>query len=225
MQLDLNFEIVLVIPRTDHVSAGCFHAYENLLTSRIQILYDKNEGIYSAMNMGVLNANGKYSVFLNTGDEVFDSIDIEGFTSEIRNVKQDWVVTNPILSWPIEHIKRIDQINDFFTLKTNVFISHQSILFRTEALREIGGYNTRYKVIGDTALIYEFFKLGEPYMSDLNFSKVEVPNFASLNQRRSRIEFLSLVLFKFSWSIKVITIFNFLNREIRFLHHRIRITK
>ena len=221
-RLDPSFEIVLVIPATDHEASQTIQAYEDRIRAKIIVVNDNHEGIYPAMNLGIVNSSGLFSIFLNAGDEVSSSFDIEDFSHALRNVSENWVILYPTLSWDIQHVNHVNQVADFFKQSNEFFISHQAVLFRTSLLRKFGGYNPRYKVIGDTALMYQFFEQGEPNMSDFNFSIVEAPNFASINQRKSRVEFLVLILTTYQWDIKLIAARNFIKREASYLNRRIR---
>lgn len=220
--LNFLFEIVLVIPATDLASAGTIQSYKNRLKTKVIVVNDNNEGIYAAMNLGILNSSGIFSIFLNAGDEVSSKLNFKELPLELANIKEGWIILRPDLSWSLHHITHLSQVMDFFVQKNASFISHQSVLFRTELLRDFGGYDSKYKVIADTALMYQFFKRGDPYMSSLIFSEIETPNFASLNQRRSRIEFMVLILFTYGWDIKLMAFSNFIKREVQFLHSRMR---
>ena len=213
---------MLVIPAADHEAAHTIQAYQDRIRAKIIVLNDNHEGIYPAMNLGIFHSSGLFSIFLNAGDEVSSSFDIEDFSHELRNVSENWVILYPTLSWDIRHVSDVDCVADFFIQNKKVFISHQAVLFRTYVLRKDGGYDPRFKVIADTALMYQFFKQGKPYMSGINFSIVEAPNFASINQRKSRVEFLVLILTTYQWDIKLIAARNFIKREAGYLIRRIR---
>lgn len=217
IRLDNSFEIVFVVPGSDHAAVQAIKLYEKRLAARISIVNDIQKGIYPAMNLGIHSSSGEFSIFLNAGDEVSDSFNLEDFSYELGNVRENWVILRPTLSWSVHHIEHASQVEDFFSLNSDAFISHQAVLFRTEILRELRGYNSRYKVIGDTALMYQFFKRGKPFMSSNNLSKVETPKFASINQRKSRVEFLSLILSTYRWDIKLKATSNFFKREAVFL--------
>lgn len=213
---------MLVVPEIDQLGVQTIQAYESRLRARIKVLYDNLEGIYPAMNLAISSSSGLFTIFLNAGDEVSEFFNSKEFSRELENVKNNWIIIHPMLSWSAIHIDNVKQVEDFFSQKNNAFISHQAVLFRTKMLRSFGGYNSTYKVIGDTALMYEFFRKGEPFISKLNFSKVEAPNFASANQRRSRVEYLHLILFKYQFHLKRIAILNFIKREALFLYRKVR---
>ena len=216
-KLDSTIESIVVIPKGDDESLRYIRSKQGELPLGLKVVNDQNKGIYAAMNLGIANATGIFTIFLNAGDEISSAIQIGKFCKEVREIDENWAILQPSLSWSTKHIRKEGQLEEFFTLGAEVFVSHQSVLFRTDVLRKIGGYKSSYKVIGDTVLMFEFFKRGSPYMSSTIFTKVEIPSFASVNQRRSRLEFLFFVLTTYSCRLKRITIFNFLKREFRFI--------
>jgi Glycosyltransferases involved in cell wall biogenesis len=115
---------------------------------------EPDKGIYNAMNKGILNANGEYLLFLNSGDWFVDEEVVGDFCRS--DFKDDIVSGNQLLlsneNGPILKIaaKENDISYDFFI--ENV-IWHQSTFIKKELFVRVGLYSEFYLIVSD----WEFF--------------------------------------------------------------------
>lgn len=127
--------------------------------SKIALLHSgKDEGIYDAMNKGLKDATGDYVLFMNAGDELYDSDTIEkifnialeadvyyGNTAIVRETGE--VVGDRRLSPP----ERLD----WKSLKFGMCVSHQSFIAR-RLLCDF--YDLNYKVSADIDWVINVLK-------------------------------------------------------------------
>lgn len=125
------------------------------------VIHEPDNGIYDAMNKGLRVARGEYVGFLNSDDyfagpaslaRLFDAVasqpvdamwgnvmQVDADGRPIRLVSGAWAARgsrNPLLVPP-----------------------HPSFYARTELLRSIGGFATRYRIAGDVDLLFRLFAL------------------------------------------------------------------
>jgi glycosyltransferase involved in cell wall biosynthesis len=117
---------------------------------------EPDSGIYNAMNKGILHAQGKYCLFLNSGDWLADEHVLEKVFSEPRdadvisgdiafydNVKQSvrWMVPSP----------------EALTAKTlfNGTLPHQATFIKRELFEKYGLYNEDLKIASDWLFFVE----------------------------------------------------------------------
>lgn len=118
---------------------------------------ESDTGIYDAMNKGIKMANGKWILFLNAGDTLFNNNVLRNFMDKkySKNIGLVYGDTNLIYSKNKNKIRRNKNINRFKLLFYT--INHQSIFFNYEIFKKLGLYNTKYKIIADKDLILKAY--------------------------------------------------------------------
>ena len=123
-------------------------------------------GVYAAMNTGLEHAVGEYAYFLNAGDWLYAPSTL----AEIRSVVTH---TTPIWAFgPVEiHSENSERtITPDWDYRREVavglsrghFPPHQGTVVRTSVLRDLGGFDTSYRITGDYAMVLQLTKVAEP---------------------------------------------------------------
>jgi glycosyltransferase involved in cell wall biosynthesis len=124
--------------------------------ARVRVIEESGQGIYAAMNEGIQNANGDYSWFMNAGDRFANAQVIQRALLEASNTKVGLVIGGHRIDGDNErHVysypKKLLSTFDFaFNRRGGC---HQSMIFRTRVLREIGGFNADFSLASDFDLI------------------------------------------------------------------------
>jgi len=178
--------IVVVGDSSDKTyEVACYFADQD---SRIKILKQPDKGIYQAMNLGTQYAQGDYVWYMNAGDTFFNKESLSTGLKAIYQSSCGLVIggyavqeTNPSeqYSFPEKKLSFGD------IAKSRRGTCHQSMIFRTEVVREFNGYNPDFKFAADYDLILRLLKSStairisevisaiEPGgVSDVNLSKV-----------------------------------------------------
>lgn len=121
---------------------------------------EKDRGIYDAMNKGIPHANGKYCLFLNSGDylaekDIFEKICINSLNEDIVYFNTNYIYPSKNRTEKKLPPKELTAVYLFY----RGMINHQSMIIRTE-LQKKHLYNLDYKIAADrffvlTALISE----------------------------------------------------------------------
>jgi glycosyltransferase involved in cell wall biosynthesis len=77
-----NIEYIVVDGLSTDGTLDIIHKYENRIA---QIIGEKDEGIYDAMNKGLAAAKGDYVIFMNSGDEFFDAETVDAIFASADN--------------------------------------------------------------------------------------------------------------------------------------------
>lgn len=115
--------------------------------------HEPPRGIYAAMNAGLEQATGTYVYFLNAGDTFVDSTVLKRLVSELRSSPSQWAYgTVEFLDPHGKHLAEPrwsygEERHRLFA--RGVFPAHQGTIARTEALRELGGFDESYVVAAD----------------------------------------------------------------------------
>jgi len=156
--------------------------------SRIKILKQSDKGIYQAMNLGTQYAIGDYVWYMNAGDTFYNKESILIGLNAINKFKCGLVIggyavqdTNPIEEYSFPE----KELSFGIIAKSRRGTCHQSMIFRTDVVREFNGYNPIFKFAADYDLILRLLKTStvvriaevisaiEPGgVSDINLSKV-----------------------------------------------------
>ena len=126
------------------------------------IFYFRGDGIslYSAMNIGIKNSQGKYLWFLNSGDQKSDNFNIDLLASENADIiygNTNYCLNNRIVRKQLRpgfKFLETDQLNNFLPC-------HQSILFRRQfVIKNKVQYDVKLKISGDYKFIETLINFG-----------------------------------------------------------------
>lgn len=171
-----DFEHIIVDGGSSDGSLEVIREYESILAYRLKWISEPDNGIYNAMNKGIEIALGKrlvnyfnrsecnedqnenikvvgceYVLFLNSGDCLIDA-NVLQMVNDVK-MQADLCYFDADFVYPngkIEHHQYPDELSfDFFWQDA---LCHQATWYRINALVQMGGYDERYKIIGDTAM-------------------------------------------------------------------------
>lgn len=129
---------------------------------RVKVIEQSGRGIYGAMNEGIQNANGEFSWFMNAGDKFTNTHVLGAAVEEIARAKTGLVIGGYRIDGGKERQmysysrKEITGFNFAFNRHGGC---HQGMIFRTEILKEVGGYNQDYPLGSDFDLVLKVIKL------------------------------------------------------------------
>jgi glycosyltransferase involved in cell wall biosynthesis len=115
-----------------------------------KFISEVDEGIFYAMNKGVMLAEGEYVNFLNAGDTHMPDFINHNF-SEWKNKKIEYCHSNLVLT---KYSKRVGIARPNINLKRIRFhlgspLLHPTILISLKSFKDIGLFNTQYKLAAD----------------------------------------------------------------------------
>jgi glycosyltransferase involved in cell wall biosynthesis len=125
---------------------------KQLADKRINLVSEKDNGIYDAMNKAIQLAQGEWLYFIGSDDAFFDRHVVETIASSFN--EQYDLVYGDVLWIP-------DQISESGACKPgdliNRNINHQRIFYRKDLFKQYGNYDLQYKVASDHELNIRFF--------------------------------------------------------------------
>lgn len=142
-----NFELIVIDGGSVDGSLEIIEKHAKIITNWVS---EKDNGIYDAMNKGILKAKGEYLFFLNSGDRLWQSSTLDQVCS--LNKTEDLVYGNYLI------------YNDPKSYKSPMFIKfsdywyksvfcHQTVFIKKSLFEQYGLYNASLKVVAD----WEFF--------------------------------------------------------------------
>jgi glycosyltransferase involved in cell wall biosynthesis len=151
-QEGLEVEWLVVDGASDDDTVARVEAWCAKMKGRVHWISEPDKGIYDAMNKALCMARGEWIWFLNAGDVVIDGQLLAAWmgsipfgavlaTAQVRQVD------------PRDGYSRVTgEAFAFDRVATGRVPPHQAVLYRTEAARLAGGYDSALGVAADTAL-------------------------------------------------------------------------
>lgn len=154
-QIFNNFECIIIDGNSTDNTLKIINSYIETDT-RFKLISQKSIGISNAFNEGIINSNGNYLIFINSGDLLKhkNSLSIiydyaQNFPDKIICCKTEYITEDGIQTGVI--FPKFNSINsDLFWSCTP---AHQSIIIQRSIFIKLGGYSPSFKI----AMDYEFW--------------------------------------------------------------------
>lgn len=131
---------------TDH-SLQVISNFQSIVTKTISEL---DGGIYAAMNKGWRLSGGKYCLFLNAGDDFFQTDVLNTLLKKLAHSSADYLYGN-LNTINVKGISHLQEFNEPVSLNYlfRWFIPHPASCIKKSLLQQYNGYAERYRIIAD----------------------------------------------------------------------------
>lgn len=113
--------------------------------SNINVISEKDKGIYDAMNKGIIKAKGEWIYFMGSDDSLYEPTTIEQFLNSAELKNNDFVYGDV---YSTRFNGRYDGLFSYSKL-INQNICHQAIFFKKSVFTKIGKFDLKYKSHAD----------------------------------------------------------------------------
>ncbi|WP_294627581.1 glycosyltransferase family 2 protein [uncultured Bacteroides sp.] len=153
----------------------------------ITLFSDPDRGIYDAMNKGILKAKGKYVNILNSDDFFHDKSGIEISVKYLEENEADYSYADACVLKSSS--RKFLWKGDLEKLITGEHYCHQTMLVKTQLLRDMGGFDLSYCVSADSDMMIRLYAqqwraVYVPYC----FVTYRYGGYSSLHDEQVRIE-------------------------------------
>jgi len=145
-----DFEYIIIDGASTDYSVDIIKEYADRITYWVS---EPDNGIYNAMNKGILKAKGEYLLFLNSGDWLYDNCVVQDF---IRSKLNEDIISGNIIFFKQETEilnKSIEKDNLTYAFFYDNSIFHPSTFIKRVLFSVYGMYNENFKIVSD----WEFF--------------------------------------------------------------------
>lgn len=151
-----SWEIVLIDGKSKDSTMNIVNNYKKNIAFTIS---EKDNGIYDAMNKGILNSKGDFVYFLNSDDEFYDNDVLKDVYDFINSKKQqiNLLTANVVKIYPKFYVLKNNKLS-LSNLKKGIMPPHQSMFTHRNIFKNIGMYKTIYKSSGDFDFCCKLFK-------------------------------------------------------------------
>jgi glycosyltransferase involved in cell wall biosynthesis len=132
--------------------------------SRIVLIEQNGSGIYSAMNEGIAAASGEFSWFMNAGDKFASKSTLAHAINQISQTNVGVIIGG----YQIESAgqkktysyapRKITGLHFAFNRRGGC---HQAMIFQTNILKALGGFNASYSLAADFDLVLKVIQKSE----------------------------------------------------------------
>jgi putative colanic acid biosynthesis glycosyltransferase len=174
-QLFEDWEMIIIVGQSRDSTLNVAQALQHL-DNRVRAIAQSGLGIYTAMNQGIENSLGEYVWFMNAGDR-FASNEVVKHAIALISVSQVGLVIggsqitkenfSKIYSFPA---RKVSVFNFSFSRRGGC---HQAMIFKSDIIRELGGYATDYKLANDFELILKVIQRAGAIRVPMVFATVE----------------------------------------------------
>jgi glycosyltransferase involved in cell wall biosynthesis len=119
---------------------------------RPNVIRQQDSGIYDAMNQGLSLARGKYVLFLNSGDRLYDENVLEIVAAQVSRDPAPVLVYGDYYDEPLRMVMRSPKRLGGFFLYRNT-LCHQACFVERSAIEGLGGFDTSLRVLADYDLL------------------------------------------------------------------------
>ena len=159
-----RFEIIIV----DGASKdNTVQVIKEVISDRIRLISEPDNGIYHAMNKGIRLAKGKYLFFLGSDDQLINN----GVLSNIAKCKQ------PLIVGSVQSKENIVYQNYSFEQLTKRNLPHQGIFYHKSLFQLFGKYDESFKILADWDFNLKLF--GGLFHRNIKFTNVPVAIFGT----------------------------------------------
>jgi glycosyltransferase involved in cell wall biosynthesis len=176
---------------------GSSPTMEEVLTNSgitdVSYFWQKPEGIFSAMNFGLSQAQGDYVFFLNAGDTLFNSDVLSRLIEFLQSSAPNWAfgrvnftsstgkdLTEPSWSYAAERSQLFAR---------GLFPSHQGTVMRRSLIQSLGGFDETYQITSDYHLMLKASKDSEPGFIPFPIAHFQQGGASTQNWRKAVGEF------------------------------------
>tara|TARA_B100001057_G_scaffold392508_1_gene401109 strand:- start:5633 stop:6430 length:798 start_codon:yes stop_codon:yes gene_type:complete len=180
----VKYQIIVVDGKSSDGTLQIINKYKKKIED---IIIEKDDGIYEAMNKGLKKTKFPWVIFLNSGDSFFYNRTLLKINSILNlNKEIDICIGNNVVNDEIKYISKLKKLDQNSTSSS---FSHQSTVCKSSLFKR-KKFDTKFKIAADYEFFkYNFYKKKKFYYSDLIISKSKPGGLSDKNRLAAEKEF------------------------------------
>lgn len=185
-QSSSDFEYIIIDGGSTDESVEIIKKYQEKITHWIS---EKDNGIYHAMNKGILAAKGEYCQFLNSGDYFCNDLVVEKMLSNLDN---ESILSGNMIKVSKNNSRIIDKIH-FVNSMLHFYkgtINHSSSLIKRSLFEKYGNYDENLKIVSDWKFFLQTIGIGNESVKyvDIDVTIFDTTGISSTNDKLDKAE-------------------------------------
>ena len=146
-QTYLDIEYIVVDGASTDNSVEVIDSFSD--DTRLRWISEEDNGIYHAMNKGIRMANGKYLIFMNSGDEFYSNDVLKNVVLAISSNSFDIYYGDVNLCYSNRCVVKTypDKVSKSFLYQNS--LCHQAMFLKKELFSKVGLYNENLRIMAD----------------------------------------------------------------------------
>lgn len=181
-----NFEYLVIDGGSTDGAQKIIEHYKDKIDYSVS---EKDKGIYNAMNKGILQAKGKYLLFINSGDCLMDDDVLENARGSLSS-DSSFVCGNLYFEIDGQSIVKEHPEQMTFSYLVSKTVYHPSTFIKKELFNKYGLYNEENKIVSDWEFFFKALGInGETYLK-LNqiITNFDMTGVSSMNTEKVKAE-------------------------------------
>ena len=142
-----NFEVIIADGSSTDNSLEVIKDYINK-SSAVRSFSEKDNGVYDAMNKGIVNAKGEWLYFIGTDDKFRDDGVLERVMGRIRGFQNEPDIVYGKVTFKYSgDIYGSECTTEHLLFNGN--ICHQAIFYKKHVFQKVGSFNDKYRILAD----------------------------------------------------------------------------
>lgn len=160
MQIDVEWEMIVVVGNSEDGTL-CFAKELEKTDFRVRVFEQQGSGIYDAMNIGLQAALGDFTWFMNAGDRFASPVTLAQSSMALLKNGLGVMIGGHQIDYPSR--KRVYVFKEGKVTSLQFAFNrrggcHQSMIFKTSILKELGGLNRSFALASDFELVLKIIK-------------------------------------------------------------------
>lgn len=194
-----NFEYIIIDGASTDNTLNIIKKYQEKYP--IKLISEPDSGIYDAMNKGVKIANGKWILFLNSDDYLYD-INVVNIVSQALE-KTNCDILYGATEFRYDNFNLIKQPSPLKAFWRRMPFCHQSCYTKRSLLLN-SPFNKSYKIAADYDFLIHHYKQGFPFFKiDEVLSSFSVNGLSEKSQNEMIKEYLEILKKEWGYTFKV----------------------
>lgn len=152
-----GIEYIVIDGQSDDMTKDIIEKHRTVIDYYVS---EKDNGIYDALNKGILNAHGKYIMMLAAGDYLLD-----GALTTVRDIISDDidVFCGTIIHHSDIGYQYVPSEKELEKLYLYCSLRHPASIFKKQQFEKYGYYSPEYKCAGDREIFLRWYRLGAKF--------------------------------------------------------------
>jgi putative colanic acid biosynthesis glycosyltransferase len=159
-QIEVEWELIVVVGPSDDGTLQYARELEKA-DFRVRVIEQRGNGIYSAMNIGLEVAEGNFTWFMNAGDRFASPLTLANSSTALLKSGLGLIIggyqIDDSSNRRVYAFKegRVSSLQFAYNRRGGC---HQSMVFKTSILKDMGGFNLKYVLASDFELVLKIIK-------------------------------------------------------------------
>ncbi|MDU5723273.1 MAG: glycosyltransferase family 2 protein, partial [Clostridium butyricum] len=163
-QLNEEIEYIIIDGKSTDNTVNIIKSFN--VDKKIYLISENDNGIYDAMNKGIMLSKGEWVYFLNSDDclkpnilnKILNYIEKSKCDCLYGNIEENFEFNNNI------YFREINSNKELSNLKKGMIIPHPGFFCKTNIIKRVGLFDTKFRIAADWDLVLRIYLQGYKFI-------------------------------------------------------------